>query len=66
MPAFETKSLWKPPASHVCVKLLVSKLEELLFSLLLDKPESYSLSKDEYQVMRNLAEDHLIITNPAD
>ena len=66
VPAFETKSLWKPPASHVCVKLLVSKLEELLFSYLLDKPESYSLSKDEYQVMSSFAEDRLIITKPAD
>ena len=66
VPAFETKSLWKPPASHVCVKLLVSKLEKLLFSNLLDIPESYSPSKDEYQVMRNLAEDRLMITKPAD
>ena len=66
VPAFKAKSLWKPPAGHSCVELFLSKLEGELFSFLPGKPQSYNMTKEEWQAMRNLAEDRSIIIKPAD
>ena len=57
VPAFKPKSAWKPPAGHVCVEFFLSKLEGELLSFLPGKPQSYNLSKQEWQTMHNLAED---------
>ena len=64
--AFKPKSAWKPPAGHAFVEFFLSKLEGELLSFLPGKPQSYNLSKEEWQTMRNLAEDRLIIIKPAD
>ena len=66
VPAFKPKSLWKPPVGHPCVELFLSKLEGELFSFLPGKPQSYNMTKEEWQAMRNLAEDRSIIIKPAD
>ena len=66
VPAFKPKSLWKPPASHPCVELFLSKLEEELLSFLPGKPQSHNMSKEEWQAMHNLAEDRSIIIKSAD
>ena len=66
IPAFKLKSFWKPPASHPGVELCLSKLEGELFSFLTVRSQSYNLSKEEWQTVRNLAEDHLIIIKPDD
>ena len=62
VPAFKVKSL----GSHRCVELCLSKLEGELFSFLTGKPQSYNLSKEEWQTVRNLAEDRSIIIKPDD
>ena len=56
----------KPPAGHPYVELFLRKLEGDLFSFLLGKPQSYNMSKEEWQAMRNLAEDRSIIIKLAD
>ena len=66
VPAFKPKSLWKPPASHPCLELFLSKLEGELLSFLPGKPQSYNMSKEERQAMRNLTEVCSIIIKPAD
>ena len=66
VPAFKPKSLWKPPAGHPCVELFLSNLEGELLSFLPGKPQSYNISKEEWQAMHNLAEDCSIIIKPAD
>ena len=66
VPAFKPKSLWKPPAGHPCVELFLSKLERELFPFLPDKPQSYNMSKEEWQAMHNLAKDHSILIKPSD
>ena len=64
VPAFKPKSLWTPPAGYPCVQIFLSKLEGKLFSFLPVKPQSYNLSKEEWQAMLNLAENRSI--KPAD
>ena len=66
VPAFKPKSLWKPPVGQPCVELFLSKLEEELFSFLRGKPQCYNMTKEEWQAMRNIADDRSIITEPAD
>ena len=65
-PAFKPKSLWKPPADQPCAELFLSKLQRELFSFLPGKSQSYNMPKDEWQAMRNLAEDRSIIIKLAD
>ena len=64
VPAF--KSLWKTPAGHPCVEIFLSKLVGELFSFLPGKPQSYSITKEEWEAMHNLAEDCSIMLKPAD
>ena len=56
----------KPPAGHPYVELFLSKLEGDLLSFLLGKLQSYNMSKEEWQAMRNLAEDRSIVIKLAD
>ena len=48
------------------MEFLLSRLEKELFSFLPGKPQSYNLTKEEWKVMCNLAEDRSIIIKPAD
>ena len=64
--AFRPESLLKPPTGHPCVELFLSRSEKELFSFLPEKPQSYNLTKEEWNAMRNLAEDRSIIIKPAD
>ena len=66
IPAFKPKSTWKPPAGDPCVELFLSKMEHELFSFLPGKPQSYNLTKEEWQALKNLKEDRSIIIKPAD
>ena len=66
IPAFRPKSTGKPPAGDLCVELFLSKMEQELFSFLLGKPQSYNLTKEERQALKNLKEERSIITKPAD
>ena len=62
IPEFRPKSTWKPPAGGPCVELFLSKI----FSFLQVKPQSYNLTKEEWQALKNLKEDRSIIIKPAD
>ena len=68
IPAFRPKSTWKPPAGDTCDPgdLFLSKLEQELFSFLPEKPQSYNLTKEEWQALKNLKEDRSITIKPAD
>ena len=64
--AFRPKPTWKPPAVDPCVELFLSKMEHELFSSLPEKPQSYNLTKEEWQPLKNLKEDRSIIIKPVD
>ena len=66
IPAFKPKFTWKPPASDPCVELVLSIMEHELFSFLPGKPQSHSLTKGEWQALKNLKEDRSMIIKPAD
>ena len=66
IPAFRPKSTWKLLAGDPCVELFLSKMEHELFYFLPGKPRSYSLTKQEWQALKNLKEDRSIIIKPAD
>ena len=48
------------------MELFLSRLEKELFSFLPGKPQSHNLTKEEWKVVRNFAEDRSIIIKPAD
>ena len=60
------RSTWKPPAGDPCIELFLSKMEHELFSFLPGKPQSYNLTKEEWQALKNLKEGRSIIIKPAD
>ena len=66
VPAFRPKSTWKPPAGGPCVELISNKVEHELFSFLPGKPQSYNLTKEEWQALKNLKDERSIIIKPAD
>ena len=51
--------------THV-VELFLSKMEHELFSFLPGKPQSYNLTREEWEALKNLKEDRSIIIKPAD
>ena len=51
---------------HPYVKLFLSRLEKELFMFFPMKPPNYNLTREEWQQMRNLAENWSIIVKPAD
>ena len=66
IPSFRPKSTWKPPGGDPCVEKYLSKMEHELFSFLPGKPESYNLTKAEWQTLKYYKEDRSIINKPAD
>ena len=66
IPAFRPKFTWKPPARDPCVELVLSIMEHELFSFLPGKPQSHSLTKEEWQALKNLKEDRSMVIKPAD
>ena len=66
IPAFRPKSTWKSPAGDPCVELFLNKMEHELFSFLPGKPQSYNLTKEEWQALKNLKDKRSIIIKPAD
>ena len=65
-PAFIPKSTWKPPLGHPNIEVFLSQLEKEIFTLS-EKPLRYSnLSKEEWQVVRSLANDRNIVIKKAD
>ena len=66
MPTFRARSTQKPPAGDPCVKLFLSKMGPELFFFLPGKPQSYNLTKEEWQALKNVKKDRYIIIKPAD
>ena len=66
IPAFRPKPTWKHAAGDTCVELFLSKEEHELFSFLPGKPQSYNLTKEKWQALKNLTEDRSIVIKPAD
>ena len=64
--AFNVKSNWNPPNVHPALEILLSKLENEVFSVLPGTPREYNLLKEEWLAMRGLAEDRNITIKPAD
>ena len=66
VPAFSPKSSWKPPQGHPNLEVYLSQVEKELFSIV-DEPIRYSnLSKEEWIVLRSLADDRSIVVKKAD
>ena len=66
VPAFSTKSSWKPTQVHPNLEVYLSQVENELFSIV-DEPIRYSnLSKEEWIAMRSLADDRSIVIKKAD
>ena len=61
IPLFRPKSTWKPPAGDPVVEQYLSKMEHELVSFLPGKPESYNLTKAEWQTLKYYKEDRSII-----
>ena len=66
IPTFRPKSTWKPPTGDPCVELFLSKMEHELFSFLPGKPQSYNLTMEVWQALKNLKEDRSMVIKPAD
>ena len=64
-PAFRIKSNWSLPKGHPVLEMFLSQMEGDIFSLLLGISTSYNITKEEWKVMRGLAEDCSIVTKPA-
>ena len=64
--AIGLKSTWKSPAGDPCIELFLSKMEHELFSFFPGKPQSYNLTKEKWQGLKNLKEGRSIIIKPAD
>ena len=65
-PAFSAKSTWNPPKSHPNIEVFLSQIEHKLFQIS-DKCLSYSnLTKEEWLVVRSLADDRSIVIKKTD
>ena len=64
--AFRPKPTWKHAAGDICVELFLGKMEHELFSFLPGKLQSYNLTKDKWQALKNLTENRSIVIKPAD
>ena len=64
--AFGIKSSWSPPKSHPALEMFLSQAEGKILLLLPGKSTSYSLTKEEWKVMRVMAENRNIVVKPAD
>ena len=60
-PAFNVKPYQNPPNSHTSLKIFLSKLENEVLSVLPGTPCNYNLSKEEWLVIKDLAEEFNII-----
>ena len=65
IPTFRANCAWKPPRGDPFVELFLSEIEHELFSFLPKKPQSYKLTKEEWQALKNLKEDRAVILKPA-
>ena len=66
IPVFKPNSTWKPPVGDSCVELFLRKMEHELFSFLSGKPQSYNLTKEEWQALINYKDDRSILIKLAD
>ena len=62
-PAFCPKSNWKPPPGHLSFELFLSHLENETFNGLLNDSITIpsNLSKEDWEVLRGLADDRSIL-----
>ena len=66
VPAFSPKSSWKPPRGHPNLEVFLSQLENEIFKMPFDNLKHCNTSKEEWQVIRALADDRTIASKRAD
>ena len=64
-PSFTLKLSWKPSTGHPNLEVFLSELEKEIFKIVDSKLGYSSFSKEEWQVMRALADDRSIVIKKA-
>ena len=57
-PAFTLKSKWKPAKGHPNLEVFLSQIKKELFELARSPLYYYNFSKEKWQAMRSLVNDH--------
>ena len=65
-PAFKTKSSWNPPKGHPYLEVYLSQVERELFELAISYLGYSNFTKEEWTVIRSLADDRSIIIKKVD
>ena len=65
-PAFRPKSTWVPPKGHPCLEVFLSQVEAELFKMSSSSIRYSNMPKDEWDVVRSLADDRNIVIKRAD
>ena len=66
IPAFRSKSSWKPPAGHPNLEVFLSSVEKELFEDIGTSLKYSNLSTEELKAIRSLADDRSIVIKKAD
>ena len=61
IPAFRSKSSWKPPTGHPNLKVFLSRVEKKLFEDIGTSLRYSNLSAEEWKAIRSLADDRSIV-----
>ena len=65
-PVFLLKSRWQPPQGHLCCEVFLSQVENELLELPNADIKYSNLSREDWNVIRSLADDRIIIIKKAD
>ena len=65
-PVFILKSRWQPPQGHLCCEVFLSQVENELLELPNADIKYSNLSREDWNVIRSLADDRIIIIKKAD
>ena len=65
IPAFRSKSSWKPPTGHPNLKVFLSRVEKKLFEDIGTSLRYSNLSAEEWKAIRSLADDRSIVIKKA-
>ena len=66
IPAFASKSIWKPPKGHPNLKVLLSQFESDVFKFIDLSLEYSNFSREEWDAIRALADDRNIVMKRTD
>ena len=66
MPAFRSKSSWKPPTGHPNLEVFLSSVQKELFEDIGTSLRYSNLSTEECEAIRSLADDRSIVIKKAD